>query len=310
MIPKELFKKIKRIEITTSRLVSDVFAGQYHSVFKGQGIEFNEVKEYQPGDDVRTIDWNVTARTGKPHVKKFVEERELTVMIMVDVSLSCRFASINILKSQLAAEVAAILAFSAIRNNDKVGLIIFTDKIEKFVPPRKGVSHVLQVIREVLYFNPEGKSTDISGALEYLDKVTSRKTIAFLISDFFSSKMISDTRLGSDQSNSMEDALKKSLAIANKRHDIIAITLNDPRELELPNCGLITLEDAETCKTVIIDSSDSGVRQQYSDDNQLRLNKREKIFRSVGIDYINISTDTSYTDAMVKFFIKRRRRKR
>ena len=309
MIPKELFKKIRQIEITTSRLVSDVFAGQYHSVFKGQGIEFNEVKEYQPGDDVRTIDWNVTARTGKPHVKKFIEERELTVMIIVDVSLSCRFASVNMLKSQLAAEIAAVLAFSAIRNNDKVGLVIFTDKIEKFIPPRKGVSHVLRVVREVLYFKPEGRSTDINGALEYLNKVTSRKTIAFLISDFFPAQLIED---GDSLTKPlpMEEVLKKSLAIANKRHDVIAITLNDPREMMLPNCGLIALEDAETGKTVTIDSSDARLRKQYTDDNALRLNNREKLFRSVGIDYINISTDIPYNDALVKFFIKRRRRKR
>lgn len=302
MIPKELFQKIKRIEITTSRLVSDVFAGQYHSVFKGQGIEFDEVREYQPGDDVRTIDWNVTARTGKPHIKKFIEERELTVMIMVDVSLSCRFASVNMLKSQLAAEVAAILAFSAIRNNDRVGLIIFTDKIEKFIPPRKGVGHVLRVIREVLYFEPEGNSTDIINALEYLSKVTTRKTICFMISDFFPAVITS-------QSNESE-ALKKSLAIANRKHDVITITLNDPREMELQDCGLIALEDAETGKEVLIDSSNEALRKQYAQNNIDRLNQREKLFRSVGIDFINISTDVPYTDAIVKFFLKRRRRKR
>ena len=302
MIPKELFQKIRRIEITTSRLVSDVFAGQYHSVFKGQGIEFDEVREYQPGDDVRTIDWNVTARTGKPHIKKFIEERELTVMVMVDVSLSCRFASMNMLKSQLAAEVAAILAFSAIRNNDRVGLIIFTDKIEKFIPPRKGVGHVLRVIREVLYFNPEGSSTDIINALEYLTKVATRKTIVFMISDFFPAKITS-------QSNESE-ALKKSLAIANRRHDVITITLNDPREMKLPDCGLIALEDAETGHEVLIDSSDEALRKHYAQNNIDRLAAREKLFRSVGVDFINISTDAPYTDSLVKFFIKRRRRKR
>jgi len=301
MIPKELFQKIKRIEITTSRLVSDVFAGQYHSVFKGQGIEFDEVREYQPGDDVRTIDWNVTARTGKAHIKKFVEERELTVMVIVDVSLSCRFASVNMLKSQLAAEVAAILAFSAIRNNDRVGLIMFTDQIEKFIPPRKGVGHVLRVIREVLYFEPEGHSTDIINALEYLNKVTTRKTIVFIISDFFPAKITSE-------SNESE-AFKRSLAIANKRHDVITITLNDPREMELPDCGLIALEDAETGNEVLIDSSNVALRKQYAQNNIDRLDEREKLFRSIGVDYINISTDVPYTDALVKFFLKRRRRK-
>ncbi len=314
MIPKELFKKVRRIEITTSRLVSDVFAGQYHSVFKGQGMEFDEVREYQPGDDVRTIDWNVTARTGKPHIKKFIEERELTVMILVDVSLSCRFASVNMLKSQLAAEVAAILAFSAIRNNDKVGLIIFTDKIEKFIPPRKGLRHVLHVIREVLYFEPKGQSTDITNALEYLNKVTPRKSITFLISDFFPSGTLLSVA-GSDQKyrqtlNDAGEKLKKSIAIANKRHDVIAITLNDPREMQLSDCGIITLEDAETGKIVVIDSSDAVLRRQYHQNNVERLNERERLFRSIGTDYINISTDTPYTDAMVKFFSKRRRRKR
>jgi len=314
MIPKELFQKVRRIEITTSRLVSDVFAGEYHSVFKGQGMEFDEVREYQPGDDVRTIDWNVTARTGKPHIKKFVEERELTVMILVDVSLSCRFASTNMLKSQLAAEVAAILAFSAVRNNDKVGLVIFTDKIEKFIPPRKGVSHVLRVIREVLYFKPKGRSTDIANALEYLNKVTSRKSITFLISDFFPPGAISDI-VGKNQDyrknlNNAGEVLRKSLAIANKRHDVIAITLNDPREIQLPNCGLIDLEDAETGKVVLVDSSNSAIRQQYYQNNLERLKQRERLFRSIGADCIDISTDVPYTDAIVKFFLKRRRRKR
>jgi len=302
MIPKEIFQKVRRIEITTSRLVSDVFAGQYHSVFKGQGIEFDEVREYQPGDDVRTIDWNVTARTGKPHIKKFIEERELTVMILVDVSFSGRFASVNMLKSQLAAEVAAILAFSAIRNNDKVGLIMFTDGIEKFIPPRKGLRHVLHVIREVLYFQPKGRSTNIVNALEYLNKVTTRKSIAFLISDFFPS--------GAGDSNGEDDVLKKSLAIANKRHDVIAITLNDPRETELPDCGLIALEDAETGEEILVDSSDAALRKQYHQNNAERLKRREQLFRSVATDYIDISTDVPYTDAIVKFFLKRRRRQR
>ena len=313
MIPKDLFKKVKRIEISTNRLVTDVFAGQYHSVFKGQGIEFEEVREYQPGDDVRTIDWNVTARTGKPHIKKFIEERELTVMVMVDVSRSCRFASVNMLKSQLAAEVAAVLAFSAIRNNDKVGLIIFTDKIEKFVPPRKGVSHVLHVIREVLYFKPKGRSTDIPQALEYLSKVTSRKSIAFVISDFFPPGMtalsVTDSAGARDGLAREREEMKKSLSIANKRHDIIAITLNDEREMQLPECGLIILEDAESGKRLMVDSSDASLRHRYNQDNVNRIKRREKFFRTVGIDFIDISTGVPYSDAIVKFFLKRRRRR-
>ncbi|HBG60301.1 MAG: hypothetical protein A2Y03_02340 [Omnitrophica WOR_2 bacterium GWF2_38_59] len=294
MLPKELLKKIKQIEITTSRLVSDVFAGQYHSVFKGQGIEFDEVREYQIGDDIRTIDWNVTARTGIPHIKKFVEERELVVMIMVDVSRSSKFATEGILKNQLAAEISSLLALSAIRNNDKVGLIVFTDKIEKFIPPRKGTKHVLRVIREVLYFKPDNNKTNINNALDYLNKVTTRRTISFLISDYLT-----------DEGH---DGLKKSLSAANKRHDLIAITLNDPREQNLPDCGLITLEDAETGQIVVIDSTDKKVREKYLKLNQARIIKRKELFCMSGVDFIDISTDMSYSDEIVKFFLKRRKR--
>lgn len=301
MIPKELFKIVRRIEITTSRLVTDVFAGQYHSVFKGQGIEFDEVREYQIGDDIRTIDWNVTARTGHLHVKKFVEERELTVMILVDVSRSCHFATVYKLKSQLAAEISAVLALSATRNNDKVGLIIFTDRIEKFIPPRKGLKHVLRIIREVLYFEPQGRSTDLICALEYLNKVMSRKTIAFMISDFLDDQTLADHTKG--------HALKKSLAIANKRHDMIAVTLNDPKELELPNCGILSLEDAETGKIIYVDSSKKSVRDQYAKRNFNRIKNRQFLFRSIGIDAIDISTDEPFSDAMIKFFLKRQHKR-
>lgn len=301
MIPKELFRKVRRIEIMTSRLVTDVFAGQYHSVFKGQGIEFDEVREYQFGDDVRTIDWNVTARTGRPYVKKYVEERELTVMVLVDLSASCRFGSVNMLKSQLASELAATLAFSAIRNNDRVGLIAFTDKIEKFIPPRKGVQHVLRIIREALYYKPQGRSTDIAGALEYLNKVTTRKTIAFLISDFLGST-VSPRR-------DARDDLKKALSVANKRHDVIAVTLNDPRETRLPDCGIIALEDAEGGELLYVDSSNPRVIKQYERDNSDRVKKRDRIFNSIGVDHIDVHTDSSYSDALIKFFRKRRRKR-
>ncbi|HLF18127.1 MAG TPA: DUF58 domain-containing protein [Candidatus Omnitrophota bacterium] len=296
MIPKDLFAKVRRIEITTSRLVSDVFAGQYHSVFKGQGIEFEEVREYQHGDDVRTIDWNVTARTGRAHVKKFVEERELTVMILVDASRSCRFASVNMLKSQLAAEVSALLALSAIRNNDKVGLIIFTDIIEKFIAPAKGRRHVLRLVREVLYFEPKGRKTDIAQALQYLDRVTTRKTIGFLISDFF------------EDEPGKTEAVKTAMAIAHRRHDLIPITLNDPRERFLPDCGLVSLEDAETEETVLVDSSNKAVREAYEKMNLDRIRLRERLFRSIGMDFIDISTQAPYADSMIKFFKKRSRR--
>jgi len=324
MIPKDLFKKVRRIQITTSRMVTDVFAGQYESVFKGRGMEFDEVREYYPGDDVRTIDWNVTARTGKVHIKKFVEERELTVMLLVDASMSCRFASVNKLKSKLAAEIAAVLAFSAIRNNDKVGVIIFTDKIEKFVPPRKGIQSVLRVIREVLYAEPQNRATDITNALEYLSKVTTRKTVSFLISDFFESekppavstfkKSVPSARMPASQAHGgieeeKDPIFKRAMTIAGKRHDLIAITLNDPKEIDLPNCGLLGLEDAETGQVVIVDTSSRKVREHYHEKAVNRIANRNRFFNSIGVDHIDVSTDTSYADEIVKFFVKRRRRR-
>ena len=295
MITKEIFKKIRQIEITTNRLVSDIFAGQYHSAFKGEGIEFDEVREYQPGDDIRTIDWNVTARTGKAHIKKFVEEREMSVMILVDASASTRFGSVNQLKSSLAAEMAAVLAASATRNNDKVGLIIFSDKIEKYIPPRKGLRHVLRVVREILYFKPEGRRTDIELALEYLNKVTNHKMVTFLISDFM------DTI---DQAG----AFKKALSIANKKHDIIAIALSDPREREMIHCGLIDCVDAETGARIVVDSTSRKVRENFKAQSIKRREQRAALFRSCAIDQIEISTGEPYIKALVKFFKQRRKR--
>ncbi len=297
MIPKELFKKIRQIEITTNRMVTDVFAGQYHSVFKGQGIEFDEVREYQRGDDIRTIDWNVTARAGHPHVKKFIEERELNVMILVDASRSSYFGTVNQLKSNMAAEVAAILAYSAIRNSDKVGLIIFTDRIEKYIPPSKGVSHVLRVIREILYFKPEEKGTDIPLALDYLNKIMTRRSVAFLISDFLDSK---------NQSNGNGNRLKQAMAIANRRHDLVAITLNDPKERDLSNCGLVYLEDAETGEKVLVDSSDPEFRKEFRGEADRRYKERNRFFRAINVDHIDISTDVPYTKALIKFFKQRK----
>ncbi|MCR4337609.1 MAG: DUF58 domain-containing protein [Candidatus Omnitrophica bacterium] len=302
MIPRELFSRVRRIQITTSRLVTDVFAGQYHSVFKGQGIEFEEVREYQPGDDVRSIDWNVTARTGTVHIKKFVEERELTVMIMVDASMSCRFATVNELKSKLAAEIAALLAFSAIRNNDKVGLIIFTDKIEKFIPPRKGIKSVLRAIREVLYFEPQSSGTDLVQALDYLNKVMTRRAVVFLISDFL------EPQEHGISLKPKEPKFKIPMTIANKRHDVVAITLNDPQESHLTGNALLTLEDAETGEIVTVDSSDSHVRRMYSQQADERLRQRSRLFRSISIDHVDISTDSSYMEEFVKFFVERKRR--
>jgi len=290
MIPKEILKKVKRIEITTRGLVNDVFSGEYHSVFKGRGMEFSEVREYQPGDDIRTIDWNVTARMGHPFVKVFEEERELTVMLLVDVSSSGEFGTFERMKAEIATEICALLAFSAIKNNDKVGLIIFTDQIEKFIPPKKGKSHVLRVIRELLYHKPEGTKTDIASALEYLNRVTRRRSVVFLVSDFISSDY------------------EKALQIANRRHDIVAITVTDPREIEMPNVGFVELEDAETGEIVLVDTSVGSVRQLYQRNTTKEIESREKLFRSINIDHIDIRTDKPYIEPLIRFFRMRAKR--
>jgi uncharacterized protein (DUF58 family) len=290
MIPREILKKVKRIEITTRGLVNQVFSGEYHSVFKGRGMEFAEVREYQVGDDIRTIDWNVTARSGSPFVKIFDEERELTVMLLVDVSSSGNFGTSNQMKGEIAAELCAVLAFSAIKNNDKVGLIIFSDKIEKFIPPRKGKPHVLRVIREILFFKPEDSQTDLNIALEYLSRVIKRRSIVFLVSDF------------------LTENYEKSLQVANKKHDIIAINIIDPREVELPNIGFIEMEDAETGETILVDTSNQNIRGSFYSQSKEERDKREKFFKSIGVDNINIKTDHSYVDPITRFFRMRARR--
>ncbi len=290
MIPKEILKKVKRIEITTRGLVNDVFSGEYHSVFKGRGMEFSEVREYQIGDDIRTIDWNVTARMGHPYVKVFEEERELTVMLLVDVSSSGNFGTYERMKGEIAIEICALLAFSAIKNNDKVGLIIFTDKIEKFIPPKKGKSHVLRVLRELLYHKPEGTQTDIAGALEYLNRVTKRRSVVFLVSDFINT------------------GYEKALQIANRRHDVVAITVTDPRELEMPDVGFIELEDAETGEVVLVDTSVAAVRNVYAKISSDEVKSREKLFQSINVDHIDVRTDQSYIEPLIRFFRMRARR--
>lgn len=271
-------------------MVNNVFAGEYESVFKGRGMEFDEVREYQPGDEVRTIDWNVTARMGRPYVKRFVEERELTVMLLVDMSASGSFGTINRTKNELAAELGAVLAFSAIRNKDKVGLILFTDRVEKFIPPRKGIRHVLRVIRELLYFKPEGRGTDITCPLEYLNKVTVRKTVSFIISDFLTS------------------GFQKALQITNKRHDLIAILVEDPRESEFPPIGIVELEDLESSEKILIDTRDKTLRNEYG----IFTNKRKKellsILRQANIDCIQVNTKRPYIEELIKFFRIRERR--
>ncbi|MBI4849777.1 MAG: DUF58 domain-containing protein [Nitrospirae bacterium] len=290
MIPKEILQRIRRIQITTSRMVTDVFAGQYHSVFKGRGMEFEEVREYQPGDDIRSIDWNVTARMGHPFIKKFMEERELTIMLLLDMSGSSFFGTVNKLKRHLSAELCSLLAISAVKNNDKVGLIIFSDKIEKFVPPMKGLSHVLRIIREALYYEPEEKGTNITAALEYLNRVITRRTISFVISDFYAKDY------------------KMSLSTANKRHDVVAISVTDPREIDLPDVGIVSLEDAETGETVMLDTSSFALRNEYHANAIKMFEERKKLLRSINVDHIDIRTDVPYDRELYRFFRMRERR--
>jgi len=290
MISKDILKKIRQIQIHTRRLVNEAFVGEYHSVFKGRGMEFDEVREYQPGDEIRTIDWNVTARMGRPFIKRYVEERELTVMLLVDVSASGNFGSIKHLKNEVATEICAILAFSAIKNNDKVGMIMFTDKIEKFIPPKKGPKHVLRVIRELLCSQPTGKGTNISVALEYLNKITHRRTISFVVSDFIA--------------NDYAHALR----IANKRHDMIAIAIVDPREQELPNVGFIELRDAESGEILLLDTADSLARKEFGALNNRRRQEQSRLFRSMGVDEILINTSRHHVEPIVRFFRMREKR--
>jgi len=290
MVPKEIFKKIRRIEIRTRKLVNDLFSGEYHSTFKGQGMEFEEVREYSPGDDIRLIDWNVTARTGTPHVKKFKEERELTVILLVDASSSGRFGTFEKYKEELAAELCALLAFSAIKNNDKVGLIVFTDKIEKFIPPQKGKPHVLRLIREILYFTPERTKTDIAGALEFFSKVIKRRSVVFLISDFLSEDYFTPLR------------------IANKKHDIIAVKITDPRELSFGNYGLIELEDAETGEVMVLDTSSYNFRKEFSSQAAQATDDLKRSFQVIDLDFIQIRTDQPYTAPLIQFFKMREKR--
>jgi uncharacterized protein (DUF58 family) len=290
MIPREILRKVRRIQIFTTRMVQDVFAGEYQSVFKGRGMEFEEVREYQPGDDIRTIDWNVTARTGNPHVKVFREERELTVMLLADVSASGAFGTVRRRKAELIAEFCAVLAFAAVNNNDRIGLILFSDRVEKYVPPKKGVTHVLRVIRELLYHSPRGRGTDISAALEFLSRVTIRQTVAFLVSDFFAS------------------GYEHALRIAAKRHDLIAVAVGDPRERVLPDVGIIELEDPETGEMAAADTGDPRVREGFARIAAGRDRARDLLLASCGIDCITVSTAEPYARELLGFFKRREKR--
>ncbi len=290
MIPQEVMQQVRRIQIRTNRMVNEVFAGQYESVFRGQGMEFKEVREYVPGDDVRLIDWNVTARTGRPHVKLLAEERELTVMLVVDASASGRFGTVDRFKNELAAELCAVLAISAIKNNDKVGLIVFTGGVELYVPPNKGRQHVLRVIREVLYFEPRGTGTNISGALEFLNNVTKRRTVTFLVSDF------------------MAEDYEVALRVANRRHDVIATVVTDPREEALPNVGLLSVQDAETGREVLVHTGNARARKRYAQAARERRRAHEEIFRRNRVDMISVRTDRPYIDEIYRFFRMREKR--
>ncbi len=297
MIPKELAKQIRYIQIFTNRAVNSSLAGGYNSVFKGRGMEFDEVREYQPGDEIRTIDWNVTARTGHPFVKRYIEERELTVVFAVDISASGSFGSTTKKKSEVAAELCALLAFSAIKNNDKVGLLLFSEGIELFIPPKKGVPHVLRIIREVLYYKASKPGTNITQALEYMAKVMRRQGVIFLISDFFC------------------DNFERSLGFLSRKHDMIAVSINDRRELELPALGLIQLQDAETGQTIVVDTSDHKFRQRYAKQGQQRQENLAHLFAAKCVDHIPIvlrdekdKGKSHYVDALVKFFKRREQR--
>jgi uncharacterized protein (DUF58 family) len=288
--PKEILKKIRRIELRTRNLVSSVFAGQYHSVFKGRGMNFEEVREYAPGDEIRAIDWNVTARMNAPYIKKFTEERELTVMLLVDVSASGVFGSVDLSKRELAAEVASILAFSAINNNDKVGLILFSEEVELFIPPKKGRLHTLRLIREMLFFEPKGRKTDLAGALDYLNRIMSRRCVVFAISDF------------------MAPDFTKALTVTSRRHDLVAMPVIDPGEGEIPNVGIVTLEDAETGEQIDVDTSSRAVREGLAELNEGRLRSLERLLRTRRVDIVRLSTDEDYLVALRTFFEQRERR--
>ena len=291
MIPKEIFKQVRRIEIKTTRLVNDLFGGEYKSVFKGQGIEFADVREYVPGDDIRTIDWNVTARSQHPFVKKFVEERELTVMFVVDMSGSQFFGTTGRFKSEIAAEIAALLAFSAVRNKDKVGLLIASDQVEKYIPVKKGRTHVLRVVREILYFQPQRRQTNLHNALEYINRVLNRTAVVFLVSDF------------------MDQGFEKTLRIASRKHDLIAIHLYDPKENQIPELGLVELDDPETGERLLTDTSSRNFQRRFTALVKEREENLDRLFKGLGVDRVMIDMTQPYSEPLIHFFHARERRR-
>jgi uncharacterized protein (DUF58 family) len=291
MIPAEVLASVRRIEIKTKSIIDSLMGGEYRTAFKGNGMEFAEVRHYEEGDDIRSIDWNVTARTGEPFVKRMMEERELTVMLVIDVSASGDFGSKNYTKNELTAELGALLAFSAIRNNDQVGLLLFSDRIEKFIPPKKGRNHVLHLIRELLYFKPESKGTDIEGALAHLNKIQKKKSVTFLISDF------------------RDTGFERLLSVTARRHDLIAISTDDIREYELPKVGLMELYDQERGERVLVDTNNRKFREAFRELEMKRFKERAELFKKVKIDHLEISTEDGYIEPLIKFFRKREKRR-
>ena len=294
MLTNDLMAKIRRIELRTRRLANDNFAGEYHSVFKGRGMEFDEVRPYQPGDEVRTIDWNVTARMNEPYVKRFVESRELTVMLVVDASGSNDYGTTERFKREIAAELAAVLSFAATNNNDKVGLLIFTDKTELFIPPRKGRRHILRIVREMLAFQPSGRGTDLAHALDSVNRILKRRSIVFLISDF----------------QADPNDYRKELYLANRRHDVIAVDLHDPMDTDIASVGIIALEDAETGEMVLVDTSDRRWREVFAANVDAHESAKVGLFNRAGVDRLDIDTGHDYVDELTLFFQRRERRMR
>lgn len=287
---REIVRRVRQIEIRSRRAVQDVLGGEYHSVFKGRGMEFDTVREYAPGDEIRDIDWNVTARTGKAHIKRYIEEREQTVFFAVDVSASGVFGTADRMKGEMAAEACAVLAFSATQNNDRVGLLTFSDRIEELIPPKKGTKNVLRVVRELLFSRPEGRRTDVALAVERLNQVLKRRAIVFLVSDFIAPD------------------LRKPLLLANRRHDLIALRIEDPRETTLPAAGIVELEDAETGQTVLVDTASRRVREAFEESARRRRMAADRLFQSLGVDNIVLRTDEPYLEPMVRFFRQRAKR--
>jgi uncharacterized protein (DUF58 family) len=292
MLTNDLIQKIRHIEIRTKRLVNDSFAGEYHSIFKGRGMEFEEVRPYQPGDEIRTIDWNVTARTGEPYVKRFVEERELTVMLVVDASASENFGSVQRFKRELAAELTAVLSFSATTNNDRVGLLIFTDRVELYIPPRKGRKHVLRLLRELLAFEPQHTGTDIKLALDTVNHVMKRRGIVFLVSDFMA----------------VPESYRTAMAVTNRRHDLIAVDLHDPLESSIGSVGLLAMEDPETGEIAWVDTASRAWRDAFRQRMEDVRASATRAFRQAGVDRIDVTTDRDYVAPLTAFFQERYRR--